>query len=146
MDSLRTALRQQAGMVLGIVIGAALFGGGFIAAMSVMDADASHEGDGVVHACINRYTGQARFIMPGRAPNCTPSETQVDLGNGAGAAGLEARIAALEIQVPDCLSAPEEHLALFSGCNVQIRNGEGDNETTNELDNQIRTEERRQGQ
>ena len=149
MDLLRTALRQQAGMVLGIVIGAVLFGGGFIAAMSVMDADASHEGDGVVHACINRYTGQARFIMPGRAPNCTPSETQVDLGNGAGAAGLEARIAALEaanldtrvaaleIQVPDCLSAPEEHLALFSGCNVQIVNGEGDTETTNELGNLI---------
>src|SRR5690606_41864400 len=96
MDSLRTALRQQAGMVLGIVIGAALFGGGFVAAMSVMDADASHEGDGVVHACINRYTGQARFIMPGRAPNCTSTETLLELGNGGDAAGHEAAIAALQ--------------------------------------------------
>ena len=39
--------------------------------------------------------------------------------------------------MPDCLSAPEEHLALFSGCNVQIVNGEGDTETTNELGNLI---------
>jgi hypothetical protein len=35
-------------------------------------------------------------MMPGQPPNCTASEVLVQLGSGAEAAGLEARVAALE--------------------------------------------------
>lgn len=103
---------------------------------------ASHSGDDVVHACVNRYTGQARIIMPGRAPNCTATETQIDWAGGAvlgdlgqlsaaledlqeDVANLGSDFSALNERVPACLSAPDEETALFEGCNVQITNGLG---------------------
>src|SRR5690606_35194649 len=90
-----------------------------------------------------------RFVMPGRAPNCSPAEVQMDLGSAGGAADLEARLTALEEanlvtrlqdleeQVPDCLKAPDAETAVFEGCNVQIVNGVGATDSTNALGNLI---------
>lgn len=119
---------------LGVGVGMA-----FAAALpfGLRGANASHLEDGVVHACVNRATGQARFIMPGRTPNCTPAEVQMDLGSGSGASDLDVRVAALEEQMPACLSEDPEGTAVFEGCNVQIVNGEGATGTMNGKGNLI---------
>ena len=113
-----------------------MFISAFLLATTVMNAGASHEGDGAVHVCINRFTGQARFIMPGRAPNCAPTEILLDLGGSGDTGDLEARVAALEAQVPDCLSEVGED-AVFEDCNVQIVNGTGSTASTTGTGNLI---------
>lgn len=83
--------------VLGLGIGggaAAVFA--LLSAMGVVGVFASHAGDGVVHVCVHRATGQARFIMPGRTPACSSAEVQVDLSDGSPAGNLNYRVSSTE--------------------------------------------------
>ncbi len=132
----KLAVDQTGGLILGLVIGAVLFFGGFILATQVMDAGATHDANDNIHACINRYTTQARIMTPGQAPNCTPYETLVEWAASGTVIDIEARVTALEAQVPDCMSDIGGD-AVFSGCNVQIVNGTGSTNTTNSKGNLI---------
>jgi hypothetical protein len=107
---------------------------------------ATHDASGNVHACVNRYTGQARIMLPGRPPNCATGEVPVEwpgTGVATDLAALQAEMttlqavtAALQTQVPDCLST-EGSDAVFEGCNVHVRNGLDGTETINGLGNLI---------
>jgi hypothetical protein len=132
-------------------------------ALSVIDAEAAHGGDNVVHACVkvnNENNGQVRIVNPGDAPHCRGNEILIDLASGAIAAelntvvarldDLEGQVASLEsenqtlrddldslsAQVPDCM-ATEGGDAVFEGCNVHVRNGMGSTGSTNGAGNLI---------
>ena len=151
-------------LMLGIGIGAGIALVGLASSLlTAQDAGATHDVTGYVHACVSRYTGQARVMVPGAAPNCNYSEVLVEWPGTSLAvdvAALEARVDvletenaaqqteidglmtdldALELQVPDCLSESPDVAkdAVFSGCNVQINNGLGSTETTNSTGNLI---------
>jgi hypothetical protein len=130
-------------LLLGIGIGAGIALVGLASSLlTAQDASATHDATGYVHACVNRYTGQARVMVPGKAPNCTASEVLVEWPGTSLAvdvSALEARVDALELQVPDCLSESPDVAkdAVFSGCNVQINNGMATTETTNGKGNLI---------
>ncbi len=128
-------------LVIGLVVGLGI-GFGLVAAALVLgvagprEVSATHSGSLSVHACVSRYTGQARIMRPGEAPNCTGAEFLVELGSGEAIVDLDARLTALEAQVPDCLTE-EAGDAVFSGCDVEVRNGLGDTGTTNGKGNLI---------
>ena len=132
----RLAVDQTGGLILGLVIGGLLFFGGFLAARSMMDATATHDPSGNIHVCVSKFTAQARFMRPGQPPSCASTEYLMEWA-GPGATGdLEARVEALENQVPDCL-ADDSGDAVFSGCNVYIVNGLGATNTVNGTGNLI---------
>ncbi len=64
-------------------------------------------------------------MQPGQEAKCTGSEFAIELGSGAAATDVEARVSALEEQVPDCLSEDGNADAVFEGCNVRILSGSG---------------------
>ncbi len=143
-------------LMLGIGIGAGIALVGLASSLiTAQDAGATHDATGYVHACVNRYTGQARVMVPDKAPNCTASEVLVEWPGTSLAVdvtALEARVDALETenatqQVRSCPGTPGAGLpvgvqdvakdAVFSGCNVQINNGLASTETTNGKGNLI---------
>ena len=158
---LRTAFGQTAGLALGLGMGAVLFIGGFLVALTAMDAGASHDGDNTVHVCVSPFTRQARFVPAGQAPNCANGEQVVDLAAGgvvgdigdlggqiedleeqlgdleAENEGLRDDLGDLTAQVPACLSEEDDGAALFDGCDVQIVNGLDETETSNGTGNLI---------
>ena len=154
---LRLVHGQVSGLLVGLAFGVALVVGGVIVTLSVVGAQPSRggagDGDATVPVCVSLYTGQARYFMPGQAPNCTEHERPLDLASGdiggdlgdlearidaleAENTALQAELAALETQVPDCLS-DDGGTALFSGCDVQIVNGEGSTNSANGTGNLI---------
>ncbi len=126
MEIVRLAVGQPRAFLLGVGTTAALIAVGFLLATVVRESTpAQAQVSGNVAACVSLYTGQARFMYPGREPNCNGSEFPVVLGSGAVATDMEARLSALENQVPTCLS-DDDGTALFTGCNVQIVSGSGE--------------------
>ena len=136
MRVVRLALDQTGGLVLGLVIGAVLFFGGFFAATRVMDTGATHGGSPNIHACVSAYTNNARIMLPGQPPICNFGEYLVEWAGPGAVDVLDARLTALENQVPDCLSDVGGD-AVFSGCNVEINNGVGTTSTANGSGNLI---------
>jgi hypothetical protein len=126
-------------VITGFVAASALFIVAFGLAFVSGRVLATHAGSGSVHACVNLYTGQTRIMLPGRPPACTTSETLVEWPSSASTTdlmALEARVLALEEQVPDCLSESGT-TALFSGCDIQIVNGMGSTPSANGTGNLI---------
>jgi hypothetical protein len=131
-------ISRATGLALAAVM--ALLTAGLLFGLSALDVNATHDATGNVHACVSLYTGQARVMFPGQAPNCTASERLVEWPGTALAADLAELEARLE-ELACIQSAPGANSAVddivFIGCNVQIVNGLGDTETTNELGNLI---------
>ncbi len=137
MGLTRSVQEQRRVFLVGLGTGAVLIALGFTLAFLTMSrVGATHDASGSVHACVNNYTGQARIMRPGQAPNCTGAEFLVELGGGAAAVDVEARLSALEEQVPDCL-AEESGDAVFTNCDVEIRDGLGSTATQNGKGNLI---------
>jgi hypothetical protein len=122
-------------MGVGIGVGAAMVAF-MLGALRPGAVQASHDASGGVHACVSNYTGQPRFMRPGQAPNCTGAEFLVELGGAGAVAALQAQVDALQAQVPDCL-AEESGDAVFTGCDVEIRDGMGSTATQNGKGNLI---------
>lgn len=59
---------------------------GLVAGPAIRSAFATHAGDQTIHACVSRFTGQARIILPGQPPNCTANEVSVSWNSASGAA------------------------------------------------------------
>jgi hypothetical protein len=95
---------------------------------------ASHAKPAAVHACVATARGTVRIVND--PSQCLPGETLYEWQTLASSLDLEARIASLEAQVPDCLTT-EGNDAVFEGCNVHVRNGEGDTLIDNGLGNLI---------
>ncbi len=127
-------------IVLGIGIGLTLSATGVLA---------THDDPNTIHACVYTSSGYTQIMPPGVTPNCRSNQFLVEWQSSSSTADLEARIEALETtvasqetqisnletdlsalaaQVPDCLSQVDDD-AVFSGCNVQINNGEGSTAT-----------------
>ena len=126
-----------------LVLGLAIFVAGLLFGVGAMRAFATHGGSGDIHACVSVQSNKARIMLPGQAPNCRSGEMLVEWPSSAVTADLESRVAALETQlaaldaqVPDCL-AEEAGDAVFTGCDVEIRNGLGSTETSNGTGNLI---------
>lgn len=119
-----TNLRLFAVIAALIVFACAAFGLAFGLVLTRAGVSANSTAANTIHVCVSRYTGQARFMYPGQAANCNRGEFPLELGSGDGAVDVEARLSALEAQVPACLS-DDNGTALFTGCNVQIVSGAG---------------------
>ena len=123
------ALGLGLGLGVAIVAVALGFGGG-------SGSVEAQTGGGTQAVCVSSFTGQARFMYPGQPANCNPGEFAVELGSGAAVDALEARLSAVEAQVPNCLSE-EAGDAVFTGCDVEVRNGLGRTDSTNGKGNLI---------
>ncbi|HRA32210.1 MAG TPA: hypothetical protein PL172_09840 [Thermomicrobiales bacterium] len=109
-----------------------------------------------VSACVSKMSGFVRIVSSDRY--CMRTERFMTWQSGADLSGVEARLTALEglvttqqatiasqqatiddltAQVPACLSTANDGTALFSGCNVQIINGQGSTATVNGKGNLI---------
>lgn len=140
MRTLRLVAGQPLGLLIGFAIASILFLATFTLAWTSGRVLATHGGSSNIHACVSIYTGQARIMRPGQAPNCSGGEQLVEWPGTALAADLaelEARLAELA-----CIqSAPgantEVQDIVFTGCNVQIVNGLSSTETTNAVGNLI---------
>jgi hypothetical protein len=95
---------------------------------------ASHNNPHAIHACVDTTTHAARFVQD--PSQCQANEAPLEWLDAGGSVALEARIVALEDQVPDCLTTDGDD-AVFEGCNVHVRNGEGDTLIDNGLGNLI---------
>ena len=136
MRTRRTLAEQSLGLVSGFAIASVLFLAAFVLAFTSGHVLATHDTSGNVHACVSVYTGKPRIMRPGQAPTCSTSEFLMEWPGSTAFGDLEARLQALEEQVPDCL-ATEGDDALFEGCNVHVRNGQGGTQTTNGSGNLI---------
>lgn len=130
MRTLRTLAEQPVGLVIGFAIASILFLAAFTLALTTGRVLATHDATGNVHACINPLTGQARIMLPDLPPSCTPAEQLVEWPGSSTFGDLEARVQALEDQVPDCM-ASEGVDAVFEGCNLHVRNGMGSTDSIN---------------
>ncbi len=81
--------------------------------------------DSGVIACVSYYTGHARIGRPGQQFACSAGEFAVVLGSEGSVENLDARLTALEEQVPDCLSEDDNADAVFEACNVRVLSGSG---------------------
>jgi hypothetical protein len=132
MRILGTAVAQPRVFFSGVIAGAALLAAGYLLALMGGQVSATHGGSANIHACVSLFSSHARIMRPGQPPNCTPQEILVEWPSAAISAdltALEARLDALEGQVPGCLS-DSGGTALFTGCNVQIVSGAGSTDAT----------------
>jgi hypothetical protein len=141
MRTLRTLAEQPVGLILGFTIASILFLAAFALALTSGRVLATHGGGSNVHACVSIYTGHARIMRPGQAPNCSAGEQLVEWPGTA----LAADLAELEARLDElaCIqSAPGANPAVddivFTGCNVQVVSGAGiTNAATNGTGNLI---------
>lgn len=114
------------GLVVGIGVGIGIAGVVVLSGtLQPRQAEATHGGSPRIHACVSLSTLHVRFKLPGQDATCIPGEFPMEVGSGGAVGSLEARVTALEDQVPDCLSEDGNQDAVFEGCNVRVLSGSG---------------------
>jgi len=134
INAFRTNLRKRL-LVLLVLLGA------FVVSLSVGGVLADTEfwptrGDkDTINGCVNYKTGALRIIKG--KDKCSWLEYKVQLASAEAIDALTEQVEALEARIPDCLSVADNGDAVFEGCNVHIRNGDGSTATKNGTGNLI---------